>query len=202
MKSFDEVNRRFYSDEEREKIASLTIGIAGSGGLGSNCAMMLVRAGFTKFVLVDFDVVEASNLNRQFYFADQIGQTKVETLAENLKRINFDVTLKTHVTRVTKENISEIFGGCDIVVEAFDDPESKADLTTHYLTQKTPYVCVSGIAGFGNVDRIVVREIGTNSWLVGDGSSGIDKAPPLSPAVMVAAGKEADIVLTAALTLF
>ena len=66
----------------------MRIGIAGAGGIGSNVAMLLVRAGFTKFTIVDFDYLEQSNLNRQFYFEDQLGKSKVESLKINLERIS------------------------------------------------------------------------------------------------------------------
>ena len=65
----------------------MRIGIAGAGGLGSNVAVNLVRTGVKKLKIVDFDVVDESNLNRQFYFMDQVGRPKVEALRENLLRI-------------------------------------------------------------------------------------------------------------------
>ena len=158
--------------------------------------MLLVRAGVQKLTLLDFDNITLSNLNRQFYFADQLGAPKVATLAENLLRINPNLDLTIHQTRLTEENCDELLAGCEIVVEAFDTPESKATLAQHYLFDATtPFVCVSGIAGYGNSDRIKVRAVGKNSWIIGDGTTGVDKAPPLAPAVLVAAAKEADKVL-------
>ena len=62
---------------ERTRLAAATVGIAGAGGLGSNCALHLVRSGVGRLVIADFDVVNDSNLNRQFYFRDQIGRKKV-----------------------------------------------------------------------------------------------------------------------------
>ncbi len=196
MISYESVNSQFYSDDEIAKLKKAHVGIAGCGGLGSNTAMMLVRAGISQFTLVDFDEVATSNLNRQFFFTSQIGKSKVESLAENLLAINPDLKLNIHQCRVTSDNLDELFSQCTFVVEAFDVPESKAMIAGKYLTSATPFVCVSGIAGFGNSDRIKVREIGTKSWLIGDGTTGIDKAPPLAPAVLIAAGKEADVVLT------
>lgn len=196
---FNTVNSSFYSDEEIQKLSKVRVGIAGSGGLGSNCAMILVRAGISKLILLDYDIIEASNLNRQFFFQDQIGKQKVEVLAENLKRVNPNLDLKIYNQKLEKKDISSVFEAADIIVEAFDNPKYKADLTEKYLLDEKPYICVSGIAGYGDIDRIKVREIGIKSWIVGDGKTGIDKAPPLAPAVMVAAAKEADLVLTAIL---
>ena len=76
------------------KVRSVRVGIAGAGGLGSNCALNLVRVGFEKLTIADFDRVDASNLDRQFYFLDQVGKIKVEALKENLLRINPALELK------------------------------------------------------------------------------------------------------------
>ena len=77
----------YLTERERRILENAKVGIAGAGGLGSNCAMHLVRAGVKKLVIADFDVVSESNLNRQFFFRDQLGRKKVDALAENLRRI-------------------------------------------------------------------------------------------------------------------
>ncbi len=199
MFDFSVVNNNFYNENEIAKISAATVAITGAGGLGSNCAMILVRAGFSKFTLVDFDIITDTNLNRQFYRPDQIGKVKVEVLKENLLEINPNLNITIFNSRVTETNIDEIVEGADVVVEAFDGPESKAMISQRMFGDPRPYVCVSGIAGYGNSDRIVTRELRNNNWIVGDGETGIDKAPPLAPAVFIAAAKEADVVLTAVL---
>ena len=98
----------------------MRIGIAGAGGLGSNVAFNLVRTGVDKLKIVDFDEVDHSNLNRQFYFKDQVGHRKVRALYENLKRINPSIDITIVDRKLEKENINEIFSDCDIIVEAFD----------------------------------------------------------------------------------
>ncbi len=196
---FNSVNNSFYRPEQIEKITRATVAITGAGGLGSNCAMILVRAGFVKFRLVDFDVISASNLNRQFYRPNQIGQIKVEALKENLLAINPNLELAIFNERLTPENIDEILGDADVVVEAFDTPEAKAMISQKMFADPRPFVCVSGIAGYNNSDRIKTREIRGNNWIVGDGESGVDKNPPLAPSVLIAAAKEADVVLSVVL---
>ncbi len=199
MFDFNIVNENFYVEKELQKISAATVAITGAGGLGSNCAMILVRAGFTKFILADFDIISDTNLNRQFYRPDQIGAVKVDTLKTNLLEINPGLEIVTHNTRITETNIDDILINADVIVEAFDGPESKALISQKMFVDPRPYVCVSGIAGYGNSDRIVTREMRNNNWVIGDGESGIDKAPPLAPAVLIAAAKEADVVLTAVL---
>ncbi|MFC1643410.1 sulfur carrier protein ThiS adenylyltransferase ThiF, partial [Myxococcota bacterium] len=104
------------------------IGIAGCGGLGSTLATVLCRSGVGGLVIVDFDWVEPSNLNRQQFFLDQIGQFKVDALASNLSRINPYVEVERHRARLTCGNAADFFSGCDVVAECLDDPTAKAEL--------------------------------------------------------------------------
>ena len=195
MISFDEIDAAFYTKEQIEKIKNTKIGIAGAGGLGSNCAHCLVRAGFVNFTIVDFDVVSNFNLNRQFFFQEQVGKLKVEALAENLQKINPELNLTLFTEKITNENLDKFFGEVDIVVEAFDSPEAKAMITIKYLLDEKYFICASGIAGFGNSDRFKTRAVGKNSWIIGDDVSDVENLPPLVPAVLICAAKQADKVL-------
>ncbi|HON12172.1 MAG TPA: sulfur carrier protein ThiS adenylyltransferase ThiF [Chitinispirillaceae bacterium] len=197
MSPFSSYLESFFSPEQLSLIRKTHVGIAGAGGLGSNCASILVRCGFERFTIVDFDLVSPSNLNRQFYFPDQIGKPKVESIRENLLRINPGLSLATFQCKVTGNNIEELFGDCDLVVEAFDNPESKAMLAEVLISKDRPVVSVSGIGGYGNADGIVSRKIKPNFYLVGDGVSEVNSTvKPYAPRVMVAAAKQADIVLS------
>jgi len=178
------------------RLQQARIGIAGAGGLGSNCAHILVRAGFRRFVLVDFDRVEASNLNRQFFFPDQVGLPKVEALAANLLRINPDLELELHETAITSENVRPLFAGCDGVLECVDDPSVKKLLAEAMVPSAALFVAASGIAGCGDADRIQTRRLRDNFFLVGDElTAACPGTPPLAPLVALAAAKQADVVL-------
>lgn len=182
--------------ERLQKIQSVKVGIAGLGGLGSNCAFNLVRVGFRRFTLVDFDRVEASNLNRQFYFCDQLGLTKVEALRENLLRINADLELSVYQERVTAGNLDQFFGDCRVVVEAFDRPEAKRMLVEHFWNSEKLVVSASGMAGWDDSDQLTTRQIKPRLFLVGDLVSEVSpQLPPLAPRVNIAAAKEANVVL-------
>ncbi len=177
-----------------EKIKQATVGIAGLGGLGSAIAVALARIGVGKLVLVDFDVVEPSNLNRQQYFIDQLGMTKAEALEANLKRINPYVQYEAHCMRVTPENISQLFGDVDVMVEAFDRADQKAMLMQHFRGK--PLVAASGLAGYGPGDTIGVRRMGKNIYIVGDLSTGAAPGCGLmAPRVGIAAHMQANQVL-------
>lgn len=179
------------------KIQSYKIGIAGTGGLGSNCAFNLVRSGFKIFTIVDFDKVDASNLNRQFYFENQIGITKVEALKENLLKINPSLIINPISLKITKDNITKIFDDCDVIVEAFDKAEDKILITQKFSSSGKLLVVASGLAGWGNSDEIVTTKIHDKFFLVGDNTSEVTSTlPPISPRVNIAAAKQADIILT------
>jgi sulfur carrier protein ThiS adenylyltransferase len=198
MKRSDEFENALISylgDENLTKIRSTKIGIAGAGGLGSNCAFNLVRTGVRKLKIIDFDIVEYRNLNRQFYFLDQVGMMKVEALRINLERIDPDIELETSTERIESDNIIEIFRDCDIVIEAFDKAPYKSMLVTKLLPIKKLIVSASGLAGVGRNDEIKVHRIKENLILIGDLSTDAESAPPLSPRVNIAAAKQADMVL-------
>ncbi len=182
----------------REILASKIVGIAGCGGLGSNCAAALVRCGVGKLILIDFDSVSEGNLNRQFYFRDQIGRPKVEALAENLRRIDPGVTLELHAVRLDPQRVVSLLSGCDLIVEAFDAASQKEMLLETVLT-KLPgkfLVAASGLAGFGHADAIVSRRSG-RLVVVGDFQTEISETcPPLAPRVGIVAAKQADWALT------
>jgi len=195
--SFEIGLRRYLREDQILTIQQVKVGIAGAGGLGSNCAQMLVRSGFIHFTLADFDVIENSNLNRQFFFGSQIGQTKVKALAYNLSQINPLVSVNKIEKRINSGNVQKLFADCAVVVEAFDDPECKKMLVEAYLESGKLLVAASGIAGWGDSERIKVRRIRKMFYIVGDLVSGITAAlPPMAPCVAIAAAKQADVVLS------
>ncbi|MBP7088124.1 MAG: sulfur carrier protein ThiS adenylyltransferase ThiF [Candidatus Omnitrophica bacterium] len=196
MSNFKDTLREYFKDKDLLKIQTAKIGIAGLGGLGSNCAANLVRSGIINLTLVDFDYVEDKNLNRQFFFQSQIGTLKVKALTENLKKINPDIKITSFSERIEKDNVLKFFGQCEIVVEAFDKAEYKSLLVSELMPTKKLIVSASGLAGCGNSDEIKVHRIKENLIIVGDLTSeaAID-LPPLSPRVNIAAAKQADAIL-------
>ena len=186
----------YLTDAQRTVLEKAKIGVAGLGGLGSNVISHLVRAGIRRFVAADFDVVSASNLNRQFFFADQVGKKKTEALAENLRRIDPDLELDFRDLRLTEENTQDLFADCDVVVEAFDKADAKTMLIGALADSGISVVAASGLAGFGKSNDIRVRKAGKNLYLVGDLVSGISsELAPASPRVGIAAAMEANTVV-------
>jgi sulfur carrier protein ThiS adenylyltransferase len=196
MGDFKKVIQGYFKEEDLKKILSVKIGIAGLGGLGSNCAVNLVRSGINNLILVDFDRIEPKNLNRQFYFQHQIGLFKTEALTENLKKINPDIKITSFNERLEENNIFKFFNRCEVIVEAFDKAEYKSLLVSKLLPTRKLIVSASGLAGYGNSDDIKIHRIKKNLIIVGDlKSEAAANLPPLSPRVNIAAAKQADIIL-------
>jgi sulfur carrier protein ThiS adenylyltransferase len=171
----------------------IKVGIAGAGGIGSSVAHLLVRSGVQHLTLVDFDRVEASNLNRQFYFHDQIGMDKTEMLAHNLKRINPQVTIETVCGRLDVHNIKTRFRHCDIIVEGVDDKESKKQVVEAFAGTSIPVICASGIAG-DDLTSIGIKSM-SNIIIVGDLITDEADNPLFPPKVhMVAALMAAEVL--------
>ena len=180
---------------EREKLERVQVGIAGAGGLGSNVAMHLVRAGVKRLTICDFDTVSESNLNRQFFFRDQVGMKKVEALRDNLLRIEPDLKLQIEDRHLDVEGVRALYADCDILVEALDVAETKAVFYNAFLGDKRPVVGASGLAGFGRSNAIRLKKLG-NLYLAGDGEASVsDALAPQSARVGIAAAMEANTVL-------
>ena len=171
---------------------TLMIGIAGVGGIGSNVALNLTRSGVAALRIVDFDNVEASNLNRQFYFRDQIGRPKVEALRENLQRIRPELVVEASVARIDAANCRSFFGDCDLVVEGFDKAVAKKMLMES-LADGPLIVSASGVAG-GELARIHWRRAG-RAHIVGDFVSDCADWPLFSHKVVTVASHMSEFVL-------
>jgi sulfur carrier protein ThiS adenylyltransferase len=175
-----------------------TVGIMGLGGLGSPVAIALARVGVGRLILADFDVVEPSNLNRQQYFIEQIGMKKTEALKQNLGRINPYVRVDTVEQRLTEANIPEIFRGVDVLAECFDDPVMKAAAlrAARLCMENVFYVGASGLAGFGENNKIITRKLFPGVYLVGDFETAARVGEGLmAPRVGIAAHQQANQIL-------
>lgn len=173
------------------------IGIAGCGGLGSNCAVALARTGIGKLVLADFDVVRKSNLNRQHYFTDQLGQKKVFALEDNIYFINPSVKIESHHIKLDPESIVKIFKKCDVIIEAFDEAVMKQMIIETVLDKfpEKPIISGMGMAGFGDSNSIRMEQHG-NLYICGDMKTGIsEEMPPLAPRVGIVAMMQANMAL-------
>ena len=174
-----------------------TVGIAGCGGLGSNCAVALARVGIGKLIIADFDIIVESNLNRQYFFYDQIGLKKAQALKENINKINPAVIIEEHVIKLSPKDIIQLFNKCDVIVEAFDLAEMKKMIIETVLSQMPDIPIVSGVglAGWGNSNSLKVRQVG-KLFICGDEINEVsENMPPLAPRVGIVANMQANVAL-------
>lgn len=187
-----------HGKELQSKFRNASVAICGLGGLGSNIAIALARAGIGRLHLIDFDKVDLSNLNRQQYFVSQLGMYKTDALKENLQQIASYAEVVTHTVRITESNIKELLEGENIICEAFDRAEEKAMLVNNVLEifPDKYLVSGSGMAGMSTANSIKTRKIAKHFYLCGDEISDVsDDIGLVSSRVMVCAAHQAHMIL-------
>jgi sulfur carrier protein ThiS adenylyltransferase len=187
------------SPQIQENISNATVGIAGIGGLGSNIAIALARIGIKKLVIADFDIVEPSNLNRQYYFFDDIGKYKVDALENIIRKFNPYIEIEKYKDKIDENNFEKIFKECFVIAEAFDKVSEKfmiinkfssLDLNDKYL------VCASGLAGFESSNIIKTTKLTQNIYICGDYINEAKEFQGLMlPRVLIASGHQANMIL-------
>ncbi|MDA3057912.1 sulfur carrier protein ThiS adenylyltransferase ThiF [Campylobacter sp. VBCF_05 NA6] len=184
-----------------EILSRARVCILGAGGLGSNVAIMLARAGVGEFFIIDFDIVEPSNLNRQHYALKHLGSPKIEALKEQILEINPYAKVEILNEKLTAQNVREILRDEKIICECFDGAENKAmiaNLSAEYRDKI--FVCASGMAGVGGANSIQTRKFGANLYICGDSASGAGLENGLiSARVMLCAAHQANTVIMAIL---
>ncbi len=183
--------------EIKEILSKKTIGIAGCGGLGSNSAVALARVGIGKLIIADFDTIIESNLNRQYFFFNQIGIKKCIALKENIEKINPNCIVDAHNIKLNEKNIPEIFKNCDLIIEAFDIAEMKLMLIETTLSNfpTKPLIVGSGLAGWGKFESIKIEQ-NENIFICGDNNNEVsENNPPLAPRVGIIANMQANKAL-------
>ena len=187
-----------HGKELQQAFSSATVAVCGLGGLGSNIAISLARAGIGKLILIDFDRVDITNLHRQQYKADQIGMYKTDALADNLREIAPYIEIEVHTEHITEENAVMLLNDAGIICEAFDDAECKAMLTNTVLSELPDkyLVAASGMAGMDTPNTIKTRRITSRFYLCGDEASDVsDGIGLVAPRVALCAVHQAHTVL-------
>ena len=178
-----------------EALSKATIGIAGCGGLGSNIAVSLVRAGIGNLIIADYDIVELSNLNRQYYFRDDVGKKKVLALKEKLLQINPECKVKVIDKKLERNDIALLFSDADIMMEAFDKAEAKQWLIEEWSTRFPDRIIISGngLGGYGKFEKLKVKQMGS-LYFCGDGESS-EKEGLCSARVAIVANMQASLAI-------
>ena len=187
-----------HGEKTQKSFESATVAVCGLGGLGSNIAFALARAGVGKLILIDFDSVDITNLHRQQYKVSQIGMNKTDALRANLLEFAPYVSIETHSFRISENNAEELLKKADIICESFDDAESKAMLVNLVLERMPEkyLVAASGMAGMGSANTIRTRRISKRFYICGDGTSDVQSEGSLvATRVMICAAHQAHTVL-------
>ncbi|KYK24415.1 hypothetical protein AYK24_06275 [Thermoplasmatales archaeon SG8-52-4] len=181
----------------KKKLKKSSVGIAGLGGLGSNAAVALARAGIGRLVLVDFDKIEDSNITRQYYFLDQIGKLKTNALQDNIKKINPSVVIDAYCEKLIKGSMETRFKDVDVVIEALDSAETKVAFIEEILTKlpDKPIVAASGVSGYGHSDRISTKNLGKLFLCYDENAKSCDIDVLVAPRVGLMANWEANLAL-------
>ena len=186
-----------HGEDIQKKFAAASVAVCGLGGLGSNIAVSLARAGIGNIHLIDFDRVDISNINRQQYYISQIGEYKADALLNNLKNISPYTAITSQCIKLSEENIN-ILAPYDIICEAFDKADMKAMLVNAVLENFPDKYLISGngMAGFGSSNDIVTRRLSKKFYICGDGKSDIsDGIGLVSARVAVCAAHQANMIL-------
>lgn len=195
MNLFEEGLLKYLTSKQLHQIQSIKIGIGGVGGLGSNCAMILARSGFKYFEILDQDIIDASNLNRQQYFLSEIGLPKVTVTRQRLLDINPDLTIIAQQANWTPTDGEKYFQHCDYVVEAFDQAQEKCNFVNYYFNQKKLVVSGNGMAGLMTANPLTRRQVG-NIIFIGDAITDTAQGhPPMAPRVTQCAAMMAEAIL-------
>lgn len=196
--ALDAMMRARHTPKLHDKLKAARVAVCGLGGLGSHIAIMLARSGLGGLELIDFDVVEPSNLNRQAYRVSDLGRLKTEALREQILQINPYTEVKIHTLRVQEGHLKELFEGVSVVCEAFDRAEAKAMLAQnfHKMHPDKILICASGLAGYGDSNAIQTRKIAKNFFICGDLVSAAEPGRGLmAPRVNICAAHQANLVL-------
>lgn len=145
-----------WSIEDQLKLKESTVLVVGVGGLGSSITIYLTAVGIGKLILVDGEVVELSNLNRQvLYSVDDIGKPKVYVAAEKLRKLNPHVKIEPVKTRLTEELAEELVPKADVVVDALDNWETRLILNRVCVKHRKPLIHGGIEAWYGQVMTII-----------------------------------------------
>ncbi len=186
-----------HGEELQKKFDRACVAVCGLGGLGSNIAVSLARAGVGRLILTDFDRVDISNLNRQQYNISQLGMYKTEALKNTLLSFSPYCDITIHTVRITEDNLSELLNDADIICEAFDKPEQKAMLVNG-VSEQLPdkyLVAASGMAGLGSSNTIKTRRVTRRFYICGDEQSDLSDGGLISARVMLCAAHQANMIL-------
>ena len=143
------------------KLQDKTIAVVGLGGVGGTALESLARTGFQKFIIIDFDKVDSSNINRQIlYTYEDVGRNKVDVAKERLEKINPNIKISAILDKIGAEvgNLLDKYR-LDFIVDAIDDVNGKVYLAKYALEKKIPFIMSLGMANRLDPSRVVISRL-------------------------------------------
>lgn len=189
---------RYLSPARLEALRAARVGVAGAGGLGSNAVLMLARSGVEHFLLIDDDVVDASNLNRQQFWPRHLGRPKVEALAELVRELNPDARVETCRLRIDAANVDKLVARCPCGWKPWTARRTSACWWKRSCSRAAASPVPRAWAALAA--KPMQKRVLGNLVLVGDFETDILEYPPLAPRVTEAAALLADAMLEFILT--
>ena len=140
----------------QEKLGRAHVAIVGQGALGTAASSYLARAGVGHILIIDNDIVELSNLQRQTLFEEgDIGRSKADAACEHLRKINSDISVTSSRERLTEDNASALLGGADIVIDASDNFEARKIINDCCVPRGIPWIYGGVVQSQGMTMNIV-----------------------------------------------
>ena len=143
-----------------EKMGKIKVSIAGIGGVGSIIPLILARTGVKKFVLVDKDVVDSSNLNRQIaYDFQDINTRKIDAISQKIEKISANIEISAHFSRIDDTFDFDIFKDSDFIVDAIDDLHAKVLLIKYALTNNIKIISSLGMGNRIDSTKVEITKL-------------------------------------------
>ncbi len=160
---------RDFGEKEMASVLKTTVSVVGAGGLGSPALRLLVAMGFGKVRIIDRDIVELSNIQRQtVYNTSDIGRPKADAAASNLALMNPDVEFEPITVSIDTNNAQKLLKGSDVILDGLDTVQSRRAVNSASVRLKIPYVFAGAIEYYANITTFLPGQTGCLQCMMGD----------------------------------
>ena len=160
---------RDFEEKDLESLMNTTITVVGAGGLGSPALRLLTSIGFGTIRMIDQDIVDLSNLQRQnIYNTDDIGKPKVDAAVANLSKQNPDIIFEPVAATIRPDNAIALLNGSDIVLDGLDSMDTRRAVNAACLYHESPYIYAGALEYYANISTFIPGQTGCLHCLIGD----------------------------------
>jgi len=166
---------RDFTEKDMQKIMKTNVTVVGAGGLGSPALRLLTAIGFGTIRIIDRDIVELSNIQRQtIYNTEDIGEPKALVAAANLALMNPEVEFEPLAVSIKEENAIELLKGTDIIIDGLDSFKTRRSVNKASLELKIPYIFAGAVEYYANLSTFIPSKTGCLHCLMGDAEDNPD----------------------------